>query len=85
MSIPLWCSHACVVAGRHKTGRWKVKDIDGVRQRLSGKCPMTPEEVVLLLQALGFKNDTQIYIAAGDTFGGQRRMANLISAFPNTV
>lgn len=46
---------------------------------------MTPEETVLLLQALGFKSSFQIYIAAGETFGGGRRMANLITAFPNTV
>ena len=48
-------------------------------------CPLTPEETTLVLKALGFKNDTQIYIAAGEIYGSERRMAPLHAAYPNIV
>ena len=31
--------------------------------RKNGSCPLTPEEVGLLLSGLGFKNSTSIYLA----------------------
>ena len=52
---------------------------------MDGLCPLTPEEAVLFLQALGFNRDTQIYIAAGEIYGSQRRMEPLYTAYPNTV
>lgn len=46
---------------------------------------MTPEETALVLTALGIDHNVQIYIAAGEIYGGQRRMAALAEAFPNLV
>ena len=48
-------------------------------------CPLTPEESALILQALGFSKDTQIYIAAGEIYGKDRRLELLRAAFPRIV
>lgn len=32
--------------------------------RRLGRCPLTPEEIGLLLRALGFNNDTRLYLAS---------------------
>lgn len=40
---------------------------------------------MLVLQALGFDKDTQIYIAAGEIYGSERRLEALRAAFPRTV
>jgi hypothetical protein len=63
---------------------WKEKVIDSEQKRLDGLCPLTPEETVLFLQALGIKENTQIYIASGEIYG-TRRMSPLYAAYPNTV
>lgn len=54
-------------------------------RRSQGLCPLTPEETALVLQALGFERKTQIYIAAGEIYGGERRLAKLRAAFPGIV
>ena len=54
-------------------------------RRSQGLCPLTPEEAALVLQALGFDKETQIYIAAGEIYGGERRLAQLRAAFPRVV
>jgi hypothetical protein len=64
---------------------WKEKVIDSDAKRKDGLCPLTPEETALVLQALGIDRGYQIYIAAGEIYGGQRRMAALTSAYPNVV
>jgi hypothetical protein len=46
---------------------------------------LTPEEAALVLRALGFGRETQIYIAAGEIYGGERRLAQLRAAFPQIV
>ncbi|XP_019442169.1 PREDICTED: uncharacterized protein At1g04910-like [Lupinus angustifolius] len=51
-------------------------------RRAIGKCPLTPEEVGLILHALGFDNSTRIYLAAGELFGGDRFMKPFRSMFP---
>ncbi|KAL8162875.1 hypothetical protein V2J09_014364 [Rumex salicifolius] len=51
-------------------------------RRAIGKCPLTPEEVGLILRAMGFNNSTRIYLAAGDLFGGERFMKPFRSLFP---
>lgn len=51
-------------------------------RRMIGKCPLTPEEVGLVLQSMGFDNSTRIYVAAGDIFGGERFMQPLRALFP---
>ncbi|KAI9091920.1 hypothetical protein K1719_027855 [Acacia pycnantha] len=64
---------------------WKEKEIDTQRKMQNGLCPLTPEETALILRALDIDPQMQIYIAAGDTYGGERRMAPLRKAFPNLV
>ncbi|KAL0795249.1 hypothetical protein Bca101_066626 [Brassica carinata] len=66
---------------RKNTAYWKVKDIDGRVQRLKGNCPLTPKEVGVLLTALGYGPNTPIYIAAGEIYGGESRLASLGSRF----
>ncbi|XAR62557.1 hypothetical protein NMG60_11017359 [Bertholletia excelsa] len=51
-------------------------------RRAIGKCPLTPEEVGLILRAMGFDNSTRIYLAAGELFGGERFMKPFRSMFP---
>ncbi|GLJ28493.1 hypothetical protein SUGI_0560630 [Cryptomeria japonica] len=52
-------------------------------RRIIGKCPLTPEEVGLILNAMGFDNSTRIYLAPGELFGGQRFMKPLHALFPH--
>ncbi|KAF3456583.1 hypothetical protein FNV43_RR01237 [Rhamnella rubrinervis] len=52
-------------------------------RRAIGKCPLTPEEVGLLLRAMGFDNSTRIYLAAGELFGGEKFMKPFRSLFPH--
>lgn len=64
---------------------WKEKVIDSNLKRKEGLCPLTPEETALTLRALGVDRNVHIYIAAGEIYGGDRRMASLAAAFPNLV
>lgn len=64
---------------------WKEKEIDSVNKRKAGLCPLTPEETALALRALDIDRNIQVYIAAGQIYKGERRMATLREAFPNIV
>ncbi|KAL5759309.1 hypothetical protein ACOSQ2_018147 [Xanthoceras sorbifolium] len=64
---------------------WKEKEIDSEKKRKDGLCPLTPEETALVLRALEIDSNIQIYIAAGDIYGGERRMAALRASYPNLV
>ncbi|KAK2429190.1 Rhamnogalacturonan I rhamnosyltransferase 1 [Trifolium repens] len=64
---------------------WREKEIVSEERRSQGLCPLTPEEAALVLRALGFGRETQIYIAAGEIYGGERRLAQLRAAFPQIV
>lgn len=46
---------------------------------------MTPEETTLALRALDIDPSYQIYIAAGEIYGGERRTASLAEAYPKLV
>ena len=46
---------------------------------------MTPKEVGIFLQALGYPPATYVYIAAGEIFGGETYLSDLRSRFPNLV
>ncbi|XP_006351036.1 uncharacterized protein At1g04910 [Solanum tuberosum] len=70
---------------REKTNHWKIKVINSTEQRIGGFCPLTPKEVGLFLQALGYPPSTLIYIAAGEIYGGNTRLSELKSYFPNVV
>ncbi|KAL0379011.1 UNVERIFIED_CONTAM: O-fucosyltransferase 39 [Sesamum radiatum] len=50
--------------------------------RSQGRCPLTPEEIGLLLAALGFNNSTRLYLASHKVYGGAARISMLRSIFP---
>lgn len=56
-----------------------------MKKRQAGLCPMTPEETALTLRALDIDSNIQVYIAAGDIYKADKRMATLKAAFPNLV
>lgn len=64
---------------------WKDKEIDSNKKRQAGLCPLTPDETALVLRAFEIDYNTQIYIAAGDIYGGERKMAGLRAFYPNLV
>ncbi|KAG2409551.1 hypothetical protein LR48_Vigan01g117600 [Vigna angularis] len=70
---------------RYAFPSWREKEIVSEERRSQGLCPLTPEEAALVLQALGFARETPIYIAAGEIYGGERRLAQLRAAFPRIV
>ncbi|XP_073102179.1 O-fucosyltransferase 29 isoform X2 [Elaeis guineensis] len=64
--------------------RWAtLPDLSAEDERSRGKCPLTPHEVGLMLRALGFENDTHIYIASGEIYGGEQSLQPLKDLFPN--
>ncbi|KAJ7971130.1 O-fucosyltransferase family protein [Quillaja saponaria] len=86
------CTHGCNLVEEEELRKmryaipwWKEKVINSEMKRHDGLCPLTPEETALVLTALGIDENVQIYIAAGEIYGGERRMASLLSAFPNLV
>ncbi|KAL3514947.1 hypothetical protein ACH5RR_021849 [Cinchona calisaya] len=63
---------------------WKTLHAkDPERERRNGKCPLSPEEIGLMLRALGFGDDVHIYVASGEVYGGEETLAPLRSLFPN--
>ncbi|TMX03748.1 hypothetical protein EJD97_014465 [Solanum chilense] len=64
---------------------WKEKIINSELKRRDGLCPLTPEETALTLRALDIDSSIQVYIAAGEIYGGTRRMTSLAAAYPNLV
>ncbi|KAF2292952.1 hypothetical protein GH714_034250 [Hevea brasiliensis] len=50
--------------------------------RSQGRCPLTPEEIGLLLAALGFDNSTRLYLASHKVYGGKARISTLRKLFP---
>ncbi|KAF8704863.1 hypothetical protein HU200_031102 [Digitaria exilis] len=86
------CTHGCssketeeLTRMRYAYPWWKEKEIDSEAKRLQGFCPLTPEEITLVLKALGFTKDTLIYIASGEIYGGERRLAALKAAYPKLI
>ncbi|KAJ4707225.1 O-fucosyltransferase family protein [Melia azedarach] len=86
------CTHGCnseeaeeLTRMRYAYPWWKEKVINSDMKRKEGLCPLTPEETALVLSAMGIDHNVQIYIAAGEIYGGQRRMAALTDSFPNVV
>ncbi|KAJ6882002.1 rhamnogalacturonan I rhamnosyltransferase 1-like [Populus alba x Populus x berolinensis] len=64
---------------------WKEKIINSDLKRKDGLCPLTPEETALTLRALDIDLNMQVYIAAGEIYGGERRMSSLAAAYPKLV
>ncbi|XP_004490941.1 O-fucosyltransferase 19-like isoform X2 [Cicer arietinum] len=69
---------------RYQVKHWKEKEIDGRSKRLKGNCPMTPREVAVFIEALGYPLDTKIYIASGEIYGLEG-MKTLQNKFPNLL
>ncbi|KAG7024114.1 hypothetical protein SDJN02_12927 [Cucurbita argyrosperma subsp. argyrosperma] len=65
--------------------RWKTlhQASNPDKERRHGKCPLTPEEVGLMLRALGYGQDVHIYVASGEVYGGEETLAPLKALFPN--
>ncbi|ONK72972.1 uncharacterized protein A4U43_C04F25590 [Asparagus officinalis] len=58
--------------------RWKTLHKNNPeKERRQGRCPLTPEEVGLMLRALGFGKDVHIYVASGEVYGGEETLAPL--------
>lgn len=64
---------------------WREKEIVSEERRSQGLCPLTPEETALVLRALGFSKETPVYVASGEIYGSERRLAALRAEFPRTV
>ncbi|CAA0815308.1 O-fucosyltransferase family protein [Striga hermonthica] len=86
------CTQGCnkeevseLVRMRYAYPWWKEKIIDSDTKRKEGLCPFTPEETALTLRALGIDQSVQIYIAAGEIYGGERRLSSLKKSYPNLV
>ncbi|KAL2335379.1 hypothetical protein Fmac_016592 [Flemingia macrophylla] len=86
------CTHGCdykeveeLTRMRYAYPWWKEKVINSELKRQNGLCPLTPEETTLILTTLGIDQSIQIYIAAGEIYGGEKRMAGLQTVFPNLV
>ncbi|XP_019438094.1 PREDICTED: uncharacterized protein At1g04910-like isoform X2 [Lupinus angustifolius] len=64
--------------------RWKtLRKSNPDKARRQGRCPLTPEEVGLMLRALGYGSDVHIYVASGEVYGGEETLAPLKALFPN--
>ncbi|KAL8485687.1 hypothetical protein ACS0TY_027827 [Phlomoides rotata] len=59
--------------------------VDSYARKGNGSCPLMPEEVGLLLRAMGYPPRTRIYLAGSETFGGQRVLIPLRAMFANSV
>ncbi|XP_027331020.1 O-fucosyltransferase 15-like isoform X2 [Abrus precatorius] len=53
--------------------------------RSEGLCPLTPEEAILMLAALGFNRKTHIFVAGSNLYGGRSRLVALTSLYPKLV
>ncbi|KAG5514774.1 hypothetical protein RHGRI_035984 [Rhododendron griersonianum] len=67
---------------KYRRENFAEKELVYSERRAIGKCPLTPEEVGLILRAMGFGNSTRIYLAAGELFGGDRFMKPFRALFP---
>ncbi|KAL4569713.1 hypothetical protein LXL04_025355 [Taraxacum kok-saghyz] len=59
--------------------------VDSFARKMNGSCPLMPEEVGILLRAMGYPPTTRIYLAGSETFGGQRIMIPLRAMYTNLV
>lgn len=80
-SIPSTYPICCYRLTQNDTIMWK----EALHKRKEGRCPMEPGEVALVLMAMGYPKDSQIYVASGAVYGGENRMAPLRNMYPNLV
>nr|GMD26238.1 protein PECTIC ARABINOGALACTAN SYNTHESIS-RELATED [Ipomoea batatas] len=76
----------------YRKNEWPERFKDGshlwqlaLHKRKEGWCPLEPGEVALLLRAMGYPKETQIYVASGEVYGGENSMTPLKNMFPNLV
>ncbi|XP_074310703.1 protein EMBRYO SAC DEVELOPMENT ARREST 30 [Silene latifolia] len=60
-------------------------NVDSHLRKINGSCPLMPEEVGLLLRAMGYPPQTRIYLAGSEIFGGQRVLIPLRAMYTNLV
>uniref|UniRef100_A0A5B6ZAK2 O-fucosyltransferase family protein n=1 Tax=Davidia involucrata TaxID=16924 RepID=A0A5B6ZAK2_DAVIN len=72
-----------LILKKYRKENFAEKKLVYSERRAIGKCPLTPEEVGLILRAMGFDNSTRIYLAAGELFGGERFMKPFRALFPH--
>ncbi|CAH8353389.1 unnamed protein product [Eruca vesicaria subsp. sativa] len=64
--------------------RWKtLHEANPDKVREHGRCPLTPEEIGLMLRGLGFGKEVHLYVASGEVYGGDATLAPLRALFPN--
>uniref|UniRef100_A0A199UAP5 O-fucosyltransferase family protein n=2 Tax=Manihot esculenta TaxID=3983 RepID=A0A199UAP5_MANES len=63
-------------------GRVLNSQFTDIELRSQGRCPLTPEEIGLLVAALGFDNSTRLYLASHKVYGGEARISTLRKLFP---
>ncbi|KAL7619149.1 hypothetical protein Lser_V15G02770 [Lactuca serriola] len=78
----IFSPHEQKVLMKYRKENFAEKKLVYSERRAIGKCPLTPEEVGLVLRAMGFDNSTRIYLAAGELFGGDRFMKPFRAIFP---
>lgn len=65
-----------------------IKDelsVDSYARKGNGSCPLMPEEVGILLRAMGYPPKTRVYVAGSELFGGQRVLIPLRAMYTNLV
>uniref|UniRef100_A0A0E0MD30 O-fucosyltransferase family protein n=1 Tax=Oryza punctata TaxID=4537 RepID=A0A0E0MD30_ORYPU len=62
----------------HRPGRV----INPEANRRNGKCPLTPLEVGMMLQGMGFDNTTSLFVASGKIYNAEKYMSPLRQLFP---
>ncbi|KAL8156006.1 protein PECTIC ARABINOGALACTAN SYNTHESIS-RELATED-like [Apium graveolens] len=81
-----------VLMAMYRMKEWPRRFKDGshlwslaLQKRKEGRCPLEPGEVAVMLRAMGYSKESHIYVASGQVYGGQNRMAPLRNMFPNLV
>ncbi|KAG7995463.1 hypothetical protein I3843_01G110700 [Carya illinoinensis] len=80
--LDIFTPHEQAILKKYRKENFAPKVLNYDERRAIGKCPLTPEEVGLILRAMGFDNSTRIFLAAGELFGGNRFMKPLRTLFP---
>ncbi|KMZ58746.1 Peptide-O-fucosyltransferase [Zostera marina] len=83
--IKIFTPEEQLILKKYREDNFAKKELEHDTRRVLGKCPLTPEEVGLVLRSMGFDNSTRIYLAAGELFGGERFMKPFRALFPHLL
>ncbi|XVF62291.1 hypothetical protein PTKIN_Ptkin08bG0205700 [Pterospermum kingtungense] len=62
--------------------RWKALHVSNPKKmRRHGRCPLAPDEVGLMLKALGFGSNVHLYLASAEVYEGEEILALLKALF----